>query len=106
MKENQNQNQKNKYDLETFLKAVNLLFHSNDKDMRIQANKYLLDFETKIESWDVSFEVIAKDNIPEEGYYNALNILKRKIKYDFGNFAEKPEYIQKLLSFLGTNIVK
>ena len=104
MQESKNQNQKNKYDVETFLKAVNLLFHSNDKNMRVQANKYLLDFETKVESWDVSFEVIAKDNIPEEGYYNALNILKRKIKYDFGNFSEKPGYIEKLLSFLGTNI--
>ena len=104
MKESQNQQQKNKYDVETFLKAVNLLFHSNDKDMRIQANKYLLDFETKMESWDVAFEVITKNNIPEEGYYNALNILKRKIKYDFDNFSEKPENIEKLLSLLGTNI--
>ena len=92
METNQNQQQNNKYNVEAFLKAVNLLFHSNDKDMRIQANKYLLDFETKMESWDVAFEVIGKNDIPEEGYYNALNILKRKIKYDFSNFSEKLIY--------------
>ena len=106
METNKNQQQNNKYNVEAFLKAVNLLFHSNDKDMRIQANKYLLDFETKMESWDVAFEVIGKNDIPEEGYYNALNILKRKIKYDFANFSEKPEYIEKLLFFFGTNIDK
>ena len=94
------------YGIEAYLNAVNLLFHSNDKDLKVKANKFLVDFETKVESWDVAFQVLLKDNLSEEAYYNALNILKRKIKYDFGNFSENPEYIEKLLSFLETNIDK
>ena len=92
--------------LEEFLEAVNLLFHSNEKDMKIKANQYLIDFEKRKESWDVAFQVLQKQNLPEEAYYNALNILKRKIKYDFGNFLENPEYIEKLLSFFEINIDK
>ena len=94
------------YGVDEFLNAVNLLFHSNDKDMKVKANKFLVDFEKKDGSWDVAFQVISKDNLSEETYYNALNILKRKIKYDFGNFSENPGYIEKLLSFLESNIDK
>ena len=94
------------YGVDAYLSAVNLLFHSENKDLKVKANKFLVDFETKFESWDVAFQVLIKDNLSEEAYYNALNILKRKIKYDFGNFSENPEYIEKLLSFLETNIDK
>ena len=99
----QNQQQ---FGVNEFLNAVNLLYHSEDKDKKINANKFLVDFETKPESWDISFQVLLKDNLSEEAYYNALTILKRKIKYDFGNFAENPEYIEKLLIFLKSNIDK
>ena len=99
----QNQNQPLS-GIEEFLNAVNLLFHSNDKDMKVKANKFLVDFEKSPESWDISYQVLLKDGLQEEAYYNALNILKRKIKYDFGNYSENPEYIEKLLSFLESNI--
>ena len=92
--------------LEAFLNAVNLLFHSEDKDMKVQANKFLVDFESKAESWDIAFQVLQKNDLSEEAYFNALNILKRKIRYDFGNYSENPEYINKLLSFLESNIDK
>ena len=92
--------------VEDFLNAVNLLFHSEDKDMKVKANKFLVDFESKPESWDIAYQVLLKNNLPEEAYFNALNILKNKIKYDFGNYSENPEYIQKLLSFLESNIDK
>ena len=94
------------YSVDAFLNAVNFLYHSNDKDMKIKANKFLVDFETKAESWDIAFQVLLKDNLSEEAYYNALTILKRKIKYDFGNFSENPEYIEKLLNFFESNIDK
>ena len=99
--QNQNQPQSG---IEEFLNAVNLLFHSNDKDMKVKANKFLVDFEKSPGSWDISYQVLLKDGLQEEAYYNALNILKRKIKYDFGNYSENPEYIEKLLSFLESNI--
>ena len=92
--------------VEDFLNAVNLLFHSEDKDMKVKANKFLVDFESKPKSWDIAYQVLLKNNLPEEAYFNALNILKNKIKFDFGNYSENPEYIQKILSFLETNIDK
>ena len=72
-----NQNQES--ELNAFLEAVKYLFHSNDKDLKIKANKFLIEFESKPESWDISYQVLLKDNLPEEVYYNALNILKNKI---------------------------
>ena len=101
----QNQN-KTKIGIDEFLNAVNMLFHSNDKDMKVKANKFLLEFETIPESWDISYQVLLKDGLQDEAYYNALNILKSKIKYDFGNYTENPEYIDRLLSFLESNIDK
>ena len=101
--ENQN-SQESK--INAFLEAVNYLFHSNDKDLKVKANKFLVEFESKPESWDISYQVLLKDNLPEEVYYNALTILKNKIKYDFGNYTENPEYIEKLLSFFLENIDK
>ena len=91
-------------ELNAFLEAVKYLFHSNDKDLKIKANKFLIEFESKTESWDISYQILLKDNLPEEVYYNALNILKNKIKFDFGNYSENPEYIEKLLSFFLNNI--
>ena len=87
-----------------FLEAVNYLFHSSDKELKVQANKFLISFESKPESWDISYQVLLKENLPEEAYYNAINILKNKIKYDFANYSENPEYIEKLLSFFLNNI--
>ena len=92
--------------INAFLEAVNYLFHSSDKELKVKANKFLVNFESKPESWDISYQVLLKDNLPNEVYYNALNILKNKIEYDFGNYSENPEYIEKLLSFFLNNIDK
>ena len=92
--------------INAFLEAVNYLFHSSDKNLKVQANKFLVNFESRPESWDISYQVLLNDNLPDEAYYNALNILKNKIKYDFANYAENPQYIEKLLSFFLNNIDK
>jgi hypothetical protein len=97
-----NQNQES--GINSFLEAVNCLFHSNDSELKKKANKFLIEFESKPESWDISYQILLKDNLSEEVYYNALNILKNKIKYDFANYIEKPGYIENLLSFFLNNI--
>ena len=97
-----NQNQES--EIKAFLEALNYLFHSNDKELRQKANKYLVEFESKPDSWDIAYQVLLKDNLSEEAYYNTLNILKNKIKFDFGNYSENPEYIENLLSFFLNNI--
>ena len=96
--------QNQKLGVNSFLEAVNCLFHSNNSELRKKANKFLIEFESKPESWDISYQILLKDNLPEEAYYNALNILKNKIKYDFANYSENPGYIENLLSFFLNNI--
>ena len=99
-------NQNLEVKVNAFLNAVQLLFHSNNKDQKNKANKFLIELEKNADSWDIAYQVLLKDNLPEEVYFNALQILKNKIKYDFGNYVENPEYIEKLLFFLLSNIDK
>ena len=89
-----------------FLNAVELLFHSNNTEQKISANKFIIEQEKNPDSWDVACQILQKDNLSEEVYFNALQILKNKIKFDFGNFIENPTYIQNLLTFFESNIDK
>ena len=99
-------NQNLEVKVNAFLNAVQLLFHSNNKDQKNNANKFLVELEKNPDSWDIAYQVLLKDNLPEEVYFNALQILKNKIKYDFGNYVENPQYIEKLLNFFLTNLDK
>ena len=99
-------NQNLEVKVNAFLNSVQLLFHSNNNDVKKKANKFLINLEKNEDSCDVAFQVLLKDNLPEEAYFNALQILKNKIKYDFGNYIENPSYIEKLLYFLASNINK
>ena len=89
-----------------FLNSVQLLFHSNNKDQKKRANKFLIDLEKNADSWDVAYHVLLKDDLPEEAYFNALQILKNKIKFDFGNYSDNREMIVQLVTFLLNNIDK
>ena len=89
-----------------FLIAVNTLFHSKNKDEQRQANKFICDFDKRPESWDISYQILSSDNLSDEVYFNAIQILKNKIKFDFGNFSENREMTIKLISFLIEKIDK
>ena len=89
-----------------FLFAVNSLFHSNDKNLQRQANQFICDFDKRPESWDISYQILSSDNLSDEVYFNAIQILKNKIKFDFGNYSENREMIIKLVSFLLDKIDK
>ena len=99
-------NQNLEVKVNAFLNAVQLLFHSNNNEQKKKANKFLIELEKNADSWDIAYQVLLKENLPEETYFNALLILKNKIKYDLGNYIENPEYIEKLLSFFESNIDK
>ena len=90
-------NQNLEVKVNAFLNSVQLLFHSNNNEVKRKANKFLINLEKNEDSCDVAFQVLLKDNLPEEAYFNALQILKNKIKFDFGNYIENPLYIEKLL---------
>ena len=87
-----------------FLNAVETLFHSNNPQQKKNANKFIIELEKNVDSWDIAFQILQKNDLPEEVYFNALQILKNKIKYDFGNYIENPIYINNLLNFFYTNI--
>ena len=86
--------------VEAFLKSVDVLFHSPDQALKKEANKFLFEFERKAESWDVAYIVLNKKGLSDEAYFNALQILKNKIRYDFGDYNTNPENIKSLLRFL------
>ena len=93
-----------KFGVNEFLSAVNSLFYSKNDEVKKNANKYLFEFEKSPESWDIAYQILLKNNLSGIVYYNVLQILKNKLKYDFGIFIENPIYIEKLLSFLELNI--
>ena len=87
-----------------FLNAVQLLFNSNNNQQKMKANKFIIELEKNSDSWDIACNVLQKENLQDEIYFNALQILKNKIKFDFGNYVENPIYIQNLLYFFEMNI--
>ena len=97
-------NIKEEFTEESFLYALHSLFNSNDNEISKKANQFLVKFERSPASWDIAYQVLLENNLSDEIYFNSLQILKNKIKYDFGNFSENPNYIEKLLSFFESNI--
>jgi len=89
-----------------FINAVNALFHDKNKEIQMKANQFIYEFDKRPESWDVSYQILSTDNLSDEVYFNAIQILKNKIKYDFGNYSENREMIIKLISFLIEKIDK
>ena len=89
-----------------FINAVNALFHGKNKEIQMKANQFIYEFDKRQESWEVSYQILSTDNLSDEVYFNAIQILKNKIKYDFGNYSENREIIIKLISFLIEKIDK
>lgn len=89
--------------IENFLTAINLLYNSKDQQTRNAADKYLVQFDKFQESWDISMKILLMPNLSDEVYFNSIQILKNKIKYDFGNYFENKEIINKLIQFLLEN---
>lgn len=94
------------YTMKDFLEAVEALFHSNDPSIRNKSNKFICEFDKRPEAWDVAMQVLSTDNLKEEAYFNAIQMLKTKIKYDFSNYLDNKEIIVNTLSFLIDKIDK
>ena len=52
--------------VDEFLHAVNMLFHSEDRNIQNEANKFLISFEKRADSWDVAYQVLIRDNLKPE----------------------------------------
>lgn len=89
----------NNFTFENFIKAVKLLYHKGDPDLKKKGDQFLCDFEKKNEAWDISIQILNTPNLDEEAYYNASQIIKKKIRFDFGNYTDV-EIFKKLSNFL------
>ena len=87
-------------DFENFKQAVHLLYHSKDTEIKKKADKFLCNFDLKKEAWDISIQILGTPSLEEEVYYNASQIIKKKIRFDFGNYIDNKEIILNLSNFL------
>ena len=73
------------YNIESFIKAVDLL-NSNQTEYTSVANNYINRFGKSQEAFDVSIQVLSSPNLGEKVYYSALTIFRSKLKFNFGNY--------------------
>jgi hypothetical protein len=92
--------------IENFKKAVHLLYHGQSTEAKKKADQYLCDFERTNEAWDIAIQILSTPNLEEEAYYNASQIIKKKIRFDFGNYTENKDIIQNLAKFLIEKILE
>jgi transportin-3 len=85
---------------ENFLQAVYMLYKNNDSDIKNMANSYLYRFEESSEAWDISVKVLNTSGLNEEAYYNASQIIKKKLRYDFSEHANNEIVLSNLANFL------
>ena len=68
------------YTMKDFLDAVEALFHSNDSEIKNKSNKFICEFDKRPEAWNIAMEILSTNQLKEEAYYNAIQLLKAKIK--------------------------
>jgi hypothetical protein len=93
------------YTYENFLKAISLLFKNNDKKIKKLADQFICEFEKSPNAWDTAIKILNTDNLDEEAYYNAFQIMKKKIRYDFGNYIENQDLLSNLATFFIDKII-
>jgi hypothetical protein len=94
------------YTIENFKKAVHLLYFETNTDLKKLADQYLCNFDRSAEAWDISINVLNTADLEEEAYFNASQILKKKIRFDFGNYTENKVISQTLCNFLIEKIIQ
>jgi hypothetical protein len=99
-------NKNSAFTLENFIAAVEGLLHSNNNEIMKQANEYLLHFEKSNEAWDVSIEVMNTTGLSDAVYYNASQIIAKKLRFDFGNYTESKDIQEKLAVFFIEKIIQ
>lgn len=95
---NSNINSENTFD--NFITAVSLLYHSTSTETKKKADEFLYKFDKSNEAWDISMQVLSTPNLEEEAYFNASQVIKKKMRFDFANFSTNTKLIQTLSDFL------
>jgi hypothetical protein len=94
------------YTIDNFKLAVHLLYKGSSTEIKKIGDQFLCDFDRQTEAWDISIQVLNQPNLEEEAYYNASQIIKKKIRFDFGNYTEDQITIQTLTKFLIEKIIE
>jgi hypothetical protein len=90
----------NNISYENFLQAVYLLYKSSDSETKNIANSYLYKFEESSAAWDISVQVLNTAGLNDEAYFNASQIIKKKLRYDFNEHANNNVVLENLATFL------
>lgn len=105
IKANEQNNPSADYNLQNVLLNIEALFCGHDEDKRKKANKFLLYFEKSHNAWDIAKEILNTKNLKEEAYYTALQIIKKKLRFDFGNYCGNKQIIISVGEFLIEKII-
>lgn len=92
--------------LENFKLAVHLLYKSTNPEIKRKGDQYLFQFEKSNEAWDISIAVLNSPDLEEEAYFNASQIIKKKLRFDFGNYCENQTIIENLATFFIDKIIQ
>lgn len=93
------------FNIENYKLAVHLLYQGNNTEIKRKADQYLYSFEKTHEAWDISINILNTPNLQEEAYFNASQIIKKKLRFDFGNYCENKNIIETLGTFLIEKII-
>lgn len=94
-----------KYNLENFIKAIEYLF-SNNQQLSVIGNKFINRFNKSSEALEVAIQVLNLENTSEKVYYNAIVVLKNKLKFNFGNYCSDNEKLKSLEKLIVGSIEK
>ena len=84
-----------------FISSINELYSINDNmEKKKIANDFLIYFDKSPLSLNVSIRILNSPNLNDTIYYNALQILKNKIKFENFNFENKIDDFKKLIEFM------
>ena len=105
LKANDESNISQSYNLQNVLSSINDLFVGQDAIKRKEANKFLLFFEKSQQAWEIAKEILSTKNLLEQAYYSATQIIKKKLRFDFGNYCGNKEVIISVAEFLIEKLV-
>lgn len=105
LKSNDDSNISESYNLQNVLMSINDLFVGQDSTKRKEANKFLLFFEKSQQAWDIAKEILSTKNLIEQAYYSATQIIKKKLRFDFGNYCGNKQVIISVAEFLIEKLV-
>lgn len=93
------------YNLDNFVKAIEYLFSGNNNLSSI-SNSYINRFSKSSEALDIVIQALNLENSSEKVYYNAIVILKKKLKFNFGNYCSDHNKLKAIEKILLLNIQK